>query len=87
MNHPTMKNMDPAKLELIKMAAEQTSGKNGNNLAPVLMNLITGANKKGIQFNSDEITLILELMKNGKSKQEQAQIDKTVNMVSSLLKK
>ena len=27
LNHPALKNMDPVKLELIKLAAKQTEGK------------------------------------------------------------
>lgn len=87
MNHPAMKNIDPVKLELIQMAASQTSGKSGRDLAPIMLALITNANKKGISFTGDEMSLILEILKEGKSKQEQAQIDQTINMVSSLLKK
>jgi len=86
LNDPMLKNMDPIKVELIKTAAAQTSGKSGRALAPVLMTLITNANKKGIRFSPDEISLILELLKEGKSKEEQMQIDKTVRMASSLLK-
>lgn len=87
LNHPALKNMDPVKVELIKTAAAQTSGKSGKALAPVLMALITNANKKGIRFSPDEISLILELMKEGKSTQEQEQIDRTIQMVTSVLKK
>lgn len=54
MNHPAMKTIDPVKLELIKTAAAQTSGKKGNSLATVMMALIASANKKGIQFTSEE---------------------------------
>ena len=39
LNHPALKNMDPVKLELIKLAAKQTEGKNGKSLAPVMMSL------------------------------------------------
>lgn len=46
-NHPAMKNIDPVKLELIKTASKQTQGKSGKSLAPVMMALITSANKKG----------------------------------------
>lgn len=87
MNDPLLQNMDPIKIELIKTAAAQTAGKSGNSLAPVLMTLITSANRKGIRFSSEEITLILSIMKQGKSAQEQQQIDKTVQMVSSMLAK
>ena len=65
-NHPLLQNMDPAKIELIKVAASQTSGKSGNSLAPVLMSLITSANRKGIRFSSEEVSLILNILKQGK---------------------
>ena len=87
MNNPLLKDMDPIKLELIKTAALQTAGKSGNSLAPVLMSLITSANRKGIRFSTDEITLILNILKEGKSPQEQMQIDQTVQMVSSMIAK
>ena len=87
MNNPAMKNIDPAKLELIRMAASKTSGKTGKELAPVMLALITSANKQGIQFTPDEVTLILEILKQGKSKEEQEQIDRTVQMTSSIFKR
>lgn len=87
MNSPLLKDIDPVKLELIKMAASQTSGKSGKDLAPVMLALITGANKKGIRFTAEEIQLILEILKDGKSAEEQAQIERTMNMVRSLLLK
>ena len=87
MDHPAMKHIDPVKLELIKTAAAQTSGKSGRALAPVLMTLITNANKKGIRFSPDEISLILELIKEGKTQKEKEQIDRTIQMVMSMLKK
>ncbi|HAX53201.1 MAG TPA: hypothetical protein DCX82_14930, partial [Lachnospiraceae bacterium] len=77
----------PVKLQLIQMAASQTAGKSGRDLAPVLLALISNANKKGVRFSEDEISLILEVLKEGKPKEEQAQIDQTINMVRSLLKK
>ncbi len=87
MNNPAMKNIDPIKLELIKMAAAQTSGKSGSELAPIMLALITNANKKGIRFSQEEITLILEILKEGKSPEEREQIDRTVNMTKSVLNK
>lgn len=86
MNHPGLKDMDPIKLELIRKAALQTDGKSGNDLAPILFALITNAKKKHIQFTPEEFTIILDVLKEGKTKEEIVQIDKTVNMVRSLLK-
>lgn len=86
MNHPALDNMDPVKLELIKLAARQTAGKSGRSLAPVMMALITSANKKGIRFTPQEMSLILDILKEGKSPEEQSQIDQMVQMVRSHMK-
>lgn len=86
MNHPAMKNLDPLKLELIKKAAKQTQGKSGKSLAPVMMALIHTANQKGVRFTSEEMDLILSLLKEGKSETERQQIDQTIAMISSLMK-
>ena len=86
-NDPMLQNMDPLKIELIKTAAAQVDGKSSKSLPPILMSLIMSANRKGIRFSSEEMTLILSLLKQGKSAQEQQQIDKTVEMVSSMLTK
>ena len=85
-NHPAMANIDPIKLELIKNAAQQTKGKDGKALAPVMMALITNANKQGIRFTSDEISLILEVLKDGKTPEEKNQIDRMVQMVQTMQK-
>ena len=82
-----MKNIDPAKIELIKLAEEQTAGKSGKELAPIMLALSTSANKKGLRFTSDEVSLIFEILKEGKSKEEQEQIDKTIRMTNSIFQK
>ncbi|MEZ3433128.1 MAG: hypothetical protein K1W34_00560 [Lachnospiraceae bacterium] len=81
LNHPSMKDMDPLKLELIKNAAKRTEGKSGKSLAPIMMSLITGAQKNGIRFTPDEMTMVISILKEGKSKEEQEQIENMVNMV------
>lgn len=87
LNNPMLKNIDPVKLDLIQKAASQVSGKSGKELAPVMLALITSANRQKIQFSQEEISLILEILKEGKSKEEQAQIDQTIQMVTSMIRK
>lgn len=86
-NDPMLQNMDPLKIELLKTAASQVDGKNSKSLPPILMSLIMSANRQGIRFSSEEMTLILGILKQGKSEQEQKQIDKTVDIVSSMMTK
>jgi len=52
-----------------------------------MLALITNANRQGIRFSPDEVSLILELFKEGKSKEEQLQIDKTMEMTKSVFRK
>ena len=85
-NNPALKNMDPAKLELFKLAASQVEGKAGNAMAPIMMSLIMNANKKGIQFTPDEISLILQVLKQGKLPAEQQSIDQTVQLVQNMVR-
>lgn len=54
---------------------------------PIMMALITSANKQGIHFTPDEITLILDIIKEGKTSEEKAQIDSTIQMVKTILSK
>ena len=82
-----LKNMDPVKLELIRSAASKTKGKSGKALAPVMMALITSANKKGIRFTPDEMTMIISILTEGKSEEEQARIDQMLKMMHGMLKK
>ena len=82
MNHPAMKNIDPVKLQLIATAARQVDGKSGKSMVPIMMALITSANKRGIQFTPDEVSLIMDILKEGKSPEEKQKIDQTVNLVN-----
>ena len=86
-NHPNMNHLDPVKLELIRNAALQVNGKSGSAMATTMMTLITAANKKGVQFAPDEISLILDILKDGKSDQEKQQIDHVVKMLTNYMKK
>ena len=86
-NNPAMNTIDPIKLELIKTAARPTQGKSGKALAPVMLALITNANKKGIHFTADEVSLIISVLKEGKPIEEQEQIENMLKMVTSYMKK
>ena len=54
---------------------------------PIMMALITSANKQGIHFTPDEITLILDIIKEGKKPEEKDKIHSTIQMVKTILSK
>lgn len=74
-------------MELIKRAASQTAGKSGNALAAAMMTLITSASRQGIRFTPEETSLILEILKEGRTGEEKQQIDHMVSLVLSQMKK
>ena len=84
--HPGMNNLDPLKREIIRTAAKQVQGKSGNQMATVMMALITSARKHNISFSPEEMSLILEILKDGKNPDEQKQIDNMVAMVMNVIK-
>lgn len=84
--HPGMNNLDPLKREIIRTAAKQIQGKSGNQMATVMMALITSARKHNISFSPKEMSLILEILKDEKSPDEQKQIDNMVSMVMNVIK-
>ncbi len=86
LNDPALKDMDPIKKELFRKAASQLQGKSGNSMASTMMTLITSANKRGVRFTQEEISLILNIMKQGKTTKERQQIDQMVQMVTNMSK-
>jgi hypothetical protein len=52
-----------------------------------MLTIIMNANKKGIQFTTDEFGLIMDLFKDGKNDTEKEQIDRTVEMAKNIFKK
>lgn len=63
------------------MAAGQTAGKSGRSMAAIMLSIITAANKRGIRFSQDETGLILQMLKDGKSAEDQKKIDDTFRFV------
>ena len=51
-----------------------------------MLALITNANRQGLRFNPDEVSLILEVLKEGKSKEEQNQIDRMMEMTKNIFR-
>lgn len=80
-NNPKLAGLDQNKLDMLQSLAEQGAGKNPSEILPFLMNAAKQGRHNGLSFSSDEISIILEVLKMGKSQEETAKIDKIVNMM------
>ncbi len=84
MNDPRLNGMDKSKLEILQQLADQGSQKSQNDLMPFLMAAASSGKSQGVQFSPDEIRMIIEVIKMGKSPKEQARLDKIVSIMSMM---
>ena len=59
-----------SKLDMLQNLAAQGSTKGVNDMMPFLMNAAAQGKKGGLNFNADEISAIIDVLKMGKSPQE-----------------
>lgn len=80
-DNPKLAGLDHNKLAMLQSLAEQGAGKSPSEMLPFLMSAAKQGRHNGLNFSGDEISLILEVLKMGKSQEETAKIDKIVNMM------
>jgi hypothetical protein len=81
MSHPALKNIDPARLQMLSSLASQAQSKNKNELLPFLMAAASQAGSSQLSFGPDEIDTIIQVLKIGKSPQEIQQMDRLCTLV------
>lgn len=87
MNNPALKNIDPAKLEMLLSLTESGKGKSQKELLPFLLAAANQSKKNGMSFSSQETDAIIEVMKIGKSPDEIRKIEQLRGMMKSFLAK
>ena len=83
-DNPRLAGMDRAKLDMLQQMASQGAGKSPSDLLPFLMNAASRGKSAGLKFNPSEIGTIIEVLKMGKSPQEQAKLDQVVNLMKMM---
>ena len=81
-DNPKLNGMDKSKLDLLQSLAEQGNGKSASDMLPFLMNAASRGKNQGLNFSSQEISTIIEVLKMGKSPQEAAKLDRIVKQYS-----
>ena len=84
MEHPNLQAMDKSKLEMLQNLANQGNQKNQQELLPFLMAAASKGKSNGLNFSSDEISTIIEVLKMGKSPQEAAKLDRIVSLMKMM---
>lgn len=86
MNNPTLNGIDKSKLEMLSQFASQgqSQANSQSDLMPFLMMAANSSKEKGMQFSPNEMDLIIEVLKMGKSPQEVAQMDKMLMLLKMM---
>lgn len=85
-NHPDLASIDLTKLQMLQTLANQGSQKNANEILPFLMMAMKQSKKSGFTFSQEEMNLIIEVLKQGKSPSESAKIEKMLHLLKTMKK-
>ena len=86
MNHASLQGIDPAKLQMLSQMASQgqQQTKSQADLIPFLMMAANSSKEKGMQFSGQEMDMIVQVLKMGKSPQEIAQMDQMLMLLKMM---
>ena len=85
MNDSRLSGIDPAKLQMLFSMSNQGGKKSQNELMPFLMAAASRSRQNGMTFTPEETERNIEVMKQGKSPEEIARIEK-IRMMMRLIK-
>lgn len=83
-NDPSLKNINPSKLQALLSMTEQGQGIQQKELLPFLMAAASKSKSAGTSFSSEETSLILDVLKQGKTPEEIARIEKMCALVNMM---
>ena len=81
MSDPTLREIPEEKLNYLSELFDTLKGKSKNELMPMIMALSKNK-KKTLSFSSDEMQRIITAIKRAASTEEQAQIEKVLNIAT-----
>ncbi len=86
-NNPNLKNMDAEKLSFLMDFASKNPSGDAKQMASVLMGAANTAKNKGVEFTPDETDILIELLKQNMSPQEQQKTDQIMMLMRTMRKK
>lgn len=84
-NHPALAGMDPKKIFLLTKVSDKIEGKSEQEILPILMAAMTSARKQNISFTADEFEILFSILKEGRSEQEIARMNQTIDFARNVL--
>lgn len=85
-NNANFANISPEKIDfLMKFAAQNKSG-NAQEMSKMVMGAVNNAKQEGIQFTPNETDLIIEILKQNMTPEEQRKADQLLMLMRTMKK-
>lgn len=84
---PAFQNLSPEKLQFLMEFQQMAKPSSMKDAAPFFMQSLKEAKSKGILFSGEESSLLIEILKQNMSAQEQKKADMILNMMKMRQKK
>ena len=82
-NHPDTANIPPEKLNFLMQFANQNFNGDANQLAGKLTSAAASAKQQGLTFNQQETSLLINLLKQNMSQEEQQKADRIISLMQT----
>ncbi len=79
-----LQKIAPEKLMLLQSLASQGSQKSPTDLLPFFMSFVTNENQLHLNFSEEEIQLIIDVLKEGKSPAYQRKLERMIRMLKMM---
>lgn len=83
MNNPAFQSIPPEKQAFLKNFATQQPTGNANDLANQLTNAAMNAKQQGISFSDMETTMLINILKQNMSPEEQQKADRIIQLMNT----
>lgn len=86
-NNAGLSDISPEKLNFLMQFASQNKSGNAKEMSNMILGAVNSAKQEGIQFSPDETDLIIEILKQNMSPEEQRKADQLLMLMRNLKKR
>ena len=86
-NNAGLSDISPEKLNFLMQFASQNKSGNAKEMSNMILSAVNSAKQEGIQFSPDETDLIIEILKQNMSPEEQRKADQLLMLMRNLKKR
>lgn len=87
LNGKDLSNISPEKMNFLMQFAQQNKTGNAKDMSNMVMSAVSSAKQEGIQFSPNETDMIIGILKQNMSPEEQRKADQLLMLMKNLKRK